>query len=250
VAGGGWSPQKLTAHLQTIEADEVVLTFAQIDAVVGRLPESARKHNAWWANSVEAHAHARGWLDAGFQATPQFVQGCVWFHRGVPKSGARTRAGGAVKATTVRTPELEPTGEEYQGEVDYSWLAAGEFTLTPSGLVVPQFGVTPGVYRFTLVEPEGEVRSYYIGESENLFQRMNGYRSPGPTQTTNQRINRKLRELLADGGAVLVSVVLEAALDSVPLDLSGKSARLVVENTALLHLAAQGAVIENLRTGS
>jgi hypothetical protein len=64
------------------------------------------------------------------------------------------------------------------------------------------------------------------------------------------RINSVLRELLEGGGEISVAVVLVATLDGVALDLARKPARLVVENTALLHLAAQGAVVENLRTGS
>jgi hypothetical protein len=143
-----------------------------------------------------------------------------------------------------------PTGETYRGEVSYSWLGAGEATLANGRLVTPALGVGPGIYRFSLIEPEGEVRSYYIGESDSLFQRMNGYRNPGSTQATNVRINSVLRELLEGGGEISVAVVLVATLDGVALDLARKPARLVVENTALLHLAAQGAVVENLRTGS
>lgn len=227
----------------------MVMTFVQIDAVVGRLPESARKHNAWWANSVRSQAHSRAWLDAGFLATPEFVQGHVRFRRGVPSAPGSPRRR-PIATTSPPTPDLVPTGETYRGEVSYSWLGAGEATLANGRLVTPALGVGPGIYRFSLIEPEGEVRSYYIGESDSLFQRMNGYRNPGSTQATNVRINSVLRELLEGGGEISVAVVLVATLDGVALDLARKPARLVVENTALLHLAAQGAVVENLRTGS
>lgn len=251
MATGGWSPDALTAYLKGLDADETYMTFAELDAVAGRFPDSARTHNAYWADSVTGHAHARGWLDAGFLATPQFVEGRVWFHRGVPRSPAGRRSTGqTVKTSTAVTPELERTGEEYCGEIAYGWLDAGEISLTNARLGVPIFGVTPGVYRFTLLEAGGDVRSYYVGESENLFQRMNGYRNPGPTQATNQRINRILQDLLEDGGSVRVAVVLEATLDGDHLDLAHRSARLLVENSALLHLATEGAVVENLRTGS
>ena len=184
----------------------------------------------------------------GFLATPQFVEGQVRFRRGVPSApGSRTPR--TVTSIPPPIPDLVPTGEAYCGEVAYSWLGAGEATLANGRLITPALGVGPGVYRFTLLEPEGDVRSYYIGESDNLFQRMNGYRNPGSTQPTNQRINSILRELIEDGGAAPVSLILGATLDGEPLDLARKPARLVVENTALLHLAAQGAAVENLRIG-
>ena len=242
-------PEALAAHLDSQDAVIVLMTFSQIDSVVGRLPASARKHNAWWANSVTAHSHARAWLDAGYLASPEFVEGRVRFTRGAPRpSSGPSRTSRPVTTTPPPTPDLRPTGEAYRGEIAYDWLAAGEITLSNGRLVVPALGVSPGVYRFRLVEPEGDVRSFYVGESENLFQRMNGYRNPGPTQATNQRINLLLCDLLDDGGAVRVSLIHEATLDGVSLDFRRKPARLLVENSALLHLAAQGAVVENLRT--
>jgi hypothetical protein len=244
-----WDQAALTANLNNVEVAEVVMTFDQIEKVVGALPASARKHNAWWANSARSQSHARAWLDAGFLATPQFVEGQVRFRRGAP-SAPGSRSPRTVTSTTTPIPDLIPTGESYRGEVAYSWLGAGEATLVNGRLITPALGVGPGVYRFILVEPEGQVRSYYIGESDNLFQRMNGYRNPGSLQPTNKRINSILRELIEDGGTAPVSVILGATLDGEPLDLARKPARLVVENTALLHLATQGAAVENLRSGS
>ena len=49
-------------------AEEVVLTFAQIEKLVGRvLPEGARVVRGWWGNRDGGSAQASAWLDAGFK---------------------------------------------------------------------------------------------------------------------------------------------------------------------------------------
>ena len=58
-----------------------VVTFTELQQVVD-LPESAMKHQAWWANSRRSQAHATAWLDAGFTAHPDFNARTVRFVRG------------------------------------------------------------------------------------------------------------------------------------------------------------------------
>jgi len=42
------------------------MTFAEIDDIVGGLPPSARRYDAWWENEEEgSHVQARAWMDAG-----------------------------------------------------------------------------------------------------------------------------------------------------------------------------------------
>lgn len=61
----------LIRHLQeqAIETERLPLTFSDIERLIGdqRLPESARKHRAWWANDTVSHAHSQQWLDAGWR---------------------------------------------------------------------------------------------------------------------------------------------------------------------------------------
>src|SRR5262249_42535306 len=54
---------------QPIETERVLLTFSDIERLIGdqRLPESAKKHRAWWANDTVSHAHSQLWLDAGWR---------------------------------------------------------------------------------------------------------------------------------------------------------------------------------------
>ena len=59
----------LAAHLKFRGAftRNVKLSFARIDGLIGsNLPMSAYREKAWWANSSSS-AHARAWLDAGWE---------------------------------------------------------------------------------------------------------------------------------------------------------------------------------------
>ena len=72
---------ELTKHLRDSGKASLVLTFAELSRLV-ELPPSALKHRAWWANSRSAQWHAAAWLDAGYNATPDFNAGRVLFVRG------------------------------------------------------------------------------------------------------------------------------------------------------------------------
>ncbi len=60
--------QPLADFLKAQDADEVPLTFAQIERLLGaRLPASAYDYAAWWANDDgKSHVQAKAWLEAGF----------------------------------------------------------------------------------------------------------------------------------------------------------------------------------------
>jgi hypothetical protein len=79
------------------------------------------------------------------------------------------------------------------------------------------------------------------------------YQNPGPTQSTNIRMNAVLRKHLASGGVASLAFIAEARVRAaaedaplVPLDLSSKAARRPVENAALVRAYLAGdADIEN-----
>lgn len=59
----------LTRHLAARKETRVQMSFAEIEALLGfPLPQSARTHRPWWANSGHGHVQARGWLAAGYQS--------------------------------------------------------------------------------------------------------------------------------------------------------------------------------------
>lgn len=79
---GGYA--SLSAYLQGIEPSraEVVIAFADVERIIGaELPDSARRHRAWWANDSEGHVQAQSWLDVGWKAAVNLSAGQVRFTR-------------------------------------------------------------------------------------------------------------------------------------------------------------------------
>jgi hypothetical protein len=59
----------LTRHLKFRAAftNQVTLSFARIDGLIGtNLPMAAYRNPEWWSNA-KSSAHAKGWLDAGWE---------------------------------------------------------------------------------------------------------------------------------------------------------------------------------------
>jgi hypothetical protein len=75
----------LYQYLENRYANTVVLTFAQIEDLLGfTLPESARVHPTWWANddlNDTRHPHSRSWTLASRTATPNLQAQIVVFER-------------------------------------------------------------------------------------------------------------------------------------------------------------------------
>lgn len=69
-AGGKYGP--LSEHLAGTTGTRVQMTFKEVEDLVGRLPESAHRHRAWWGNN-DGTAEAKAWLNAGW--TPRSSPG-------------------------------------------------------------------------------------------------------------------------------------------------------------------------------
>lgn len=63
-AGGKYGP--LRDHLVSSAGSRVPMTFTTVEELVGRLPDSAYQHRAWWGNN-DASVQAKAWLGAGWQ---------------------------------------------------------------------------------------------------------------------------------------------------------------------------------------
>jgi hypothetical protein len=80
-------PEYLSLHnyLDKRYAETVVLTFAQIEDLLGfALPESAKRQPEWWTNAegdATPTAQARSWMQAGRFATPNLPAHTVRFER-------------------------------------------------------------------------------------------------------------------------------------------------------------------------
>lgn len=102
----------------------------------------------------------------------------------------------------------------------------------------------PGIYQFTIRD------RIYVGETDLLRRRFQHYRTPGPSQQTNVRINYAILTALNEGFEVVVSTIEQATIkvggiDS-PLDLSRKSGRLLVESAVLCSAHLSGQLVENV----
>jgi hypothetical protein len=91
----------------------VKLSFARIDGLIGsNLPMSAYRNEAWWKNSPSI-AHARAWLDAGWEVQEvNLKEGFVMFKkvRQIPKKRKRNniRIDKPFKPVPVRAPKRKP----------------------------------------------------------------------------------------------------------------------------------------------
>lgn len=75
----------LYKYLENRYADTVVLTFAEIEDLLGfALPEQARLHQEWWTDAeigVTGPKYSDSWILASRAATPNLVAQTVAFER-------------------------------------------------------------------------------------------------------------------------------------------------------------------------
>lgn len=132
----------------------------------------------------------------------------------------------------------------------FCWVPAGRLSLDEQQKVCfPNTGNRPGLYRFDIISADG--RTQYIGETDQLSRRLQHYRTPGPSQQTNLRLNALLVEHLKRGDQISLSVVVEdvstkCAGGAHPVDLSVKSERILLEAAALLSARVAGVRTLNL----
>ena len=76
--------QALHTYLERRYASVVVLTFAQIEALIGcALPTPARTEREWWTGIVDTQRHSAAWTGAGRTAAPNLGAGTITFERPV-----------------------------------------------------------------------------------------------------------------------------------------------------------------------
>lgn len=234
------------AELAEAGRETAELGFAEVARLVGGLPPTAYEVRQWWGNS--SSVQARSWRDADWHvAQVDFARQRVRFARGrVGTAYKESRPAPAAAALAVETETAE-----LDVRVRMSWQQAGEIGLGADGrLVFPVLPRVPGVYRISLSDAPGQdVPSVYIGESDNLRNRANGYRNAGPTQQTNLRMRSELIAHLRRGGRITIAVVTSATVDALGessgLPLSRKSARVLAEHAALalVYLDGSSAVL-------
>ena len=76
------------------------------------------------------------------------------------------------------------------------------------------------------------------------------YRTPGPSQQTNIRMNAEFRDHMVAGGSIEVDIAIDnidvvAGGEPVPVDLANKAMRRLLEHAALVDEAAAGTELLN-----
>lgn len=62
--------EALFTHLESSDAQEIMLTFTEIEALLdAKLPASARQQRGWWSNRSSGGVQAASWMQAGYHVT-------------------------------------------------------------------------------------------------------------------------------------------------------------------------------------
>lgn len=122
--------QPLTSHLRAQRADQVRMTFTEIERVIGaKLPHSADSHRGWWSNNPTNNVMTQAWLDAGFESERVDLPGRKLVFRRVrgappPTAPAHRATGkpalfGWLRGTVAATGDLtEPADSGWGGRID------------------------------------------------------------------------------------------------------------------------------------
>jgi hypothetical protein len=84
----------LRDHLEGEPGSRAYMSFAEIENLAGRLPDSARLHRAWWSNGSGSGTQSRAWREAGWRVdSVDQAAGQVIFARGSTDHARRPAAG-------------------------------------------------------------------------------------------------------------------------------------------------------------
>jgi len=234
----------LQAHLQSLKANgqrEWHAKFRQIERILGQsLPPSARKFPEWWANenpNTTAKSQCRAWALAGWKTANIDVQNqtlSFFANRQDGKSQDRQN-----QSFPVETLSLY-----------YRWIAMGSACLDHKGRIqFPKSADRPAIYRLTIKNKDGV--QVYIGETDNLRRRLQGYRTPGPTQPTNKRLQAVMVDTLCHQGVVHIDCLdichpSENTQTDYQLSIESRFVRCLYENAAIIKCLQNGDRLLNL----
>lgn len=112
--------EPLGIYLREQRAQEVPLSFSQIERITGvRLPPKAQHHRAWWSNNPSNNVMTKVWIEAGFESTRVDMAARKLVFRRIgrtpvekaatPRKGERHPLFGALKDVTFIAPGVDLT---------------------------------------------------------------------------------------------------------------------------------------------
>lgn len=126
--------EPLRQYLAGSAAADLPMTFPEIERILGRpLPDSSRRHRAWWSNNPTNNVMTRAWLDAGYETSEVDMAGeRLVFRRkrgnhspsgstSPRPSGSRVPQAGAAPESPAPQPRRHPL----------FGILKGKFTLAP-----------------------------------------------------------------------------------------------------------------------
>lgn len=95
-------------YLRSVQSDEVRLTFAEIERIIGaKLPRNSQHYRAWWSNNPWNSSMTKVWLDAGYKSEQVDMEGRTLVFRRLAKARStrapRQGAARAADATSAST---------------------------------------------------------------------------------------------------------------------------------------------------
>jgi hydroxylamine reductase (hybrid-cluster protein) len=119
-----------------------------------------------------------------------------------------------------------------QVQANFEWHRLGTVTMIADKATFPSGPTVPGIWRVSISQQA------HHGAAKDLRSAMYALTTPGPTQTTNQRVNDAAREGLVEARLVVVDVITSAQVNvhgqQVSLNLELDDSRAFVKAAAIL----------------
>lgn len=236
--------EKLSTFLSSRDISTLNMTFRELEELLGfSLPSSAYNYQQWWANNPSPGRQSHSWLSVGWKTENLDLAGQSVSFRQIGCKQSADRKHERDKTTACPQVQSVPRSSNdlpvsIRVSVEMKWRYLGALMLDANGNVVfPSAPTVPGLYRFRLMDNHNA--QHYIGETAGLRRRFQHYRTPGPSQKTNIRVNVLFKEYLGSGGCVEVDIIVDGVKllvrgTMIDADLHNKALRRLLENAALV----------------
>lgn len=150
----------LADYLRVQPENSVKLTFDQVDALVNGLPPSARKHDAWWANSrtEDSHTWAHLWIAAGWECESiDWANETVVFQRPSNSLAKTTQRywwvnhkqtyRSEIEGGYVWSPKTNSNGARNQTYLNLTLMRPGDIVFSYAGAEIRAIGMATAPYQ-------------------------------------------------------------------------------------------------------